>query len=89
MELKPNRTKKDYQAALKTVDTLWTAKDGTDDADRLEVLTILIEHYERENFPIPDPAAADFLQHIIEARGNSDQVDRRRREPGPGALPIR
>ena len=69
MELKPIRTKKDYQAALKAVDALWTVKDGTDDADRLEVLTILIERYEREHFPIPDPDPVDFLLYIMDARG--------------------
>ena len=37
MALKPICTKKDNRVALKSVDTLWTAKDGTDDADRLEV----------------------------------------------------
>ena len=68
MDLKPIRTKKDCQAALKAVDTLWTAKDGTDDADRLEVPAILIEHYEREHFPIADPDPVDFLQHILETR---------------------
>lgn len=37
MALKPIRTKKDYRVTLKGADTLWTAKDGSDDADRLEV----------------------------------------------------
>ena len=69
MELKPIRTKKDYHAALKAVDALWTVEDGTDDADRLEVLTILIERYEREHFLISDPDPVDFLQHVMEARG--------------------
>lgn len=71
MELKPIRTKKDYQAALKAVEALWTAKDGTDDADRLEILTILIERFEREHFPIVDPDPVDFLLYIMEARGLS------------------
>jgi HTH-type transcriptional regulator/antitoxin HigA len=48
MELKPIHTKKDYQAALKAVDAPWNAKDGTDAADRLEILSILIERYERD-----------------------------------------
>jgi len=71
MELKPIRTKKEYRAAMKSVDILWHAKNGTEDADRLEVLTILIERYEREHFPIPDPDPVDFLQYIMETRGLS------------------
>lgn len=69
MELKPIRSKKDYQTALKAVDALWNAKDGTHEADRLEILTILIERYERDRFPIPDPDPVDFLLHVMEARG--------------------
>ena len=38
MQLKPIRNKKEHQAALKEIETLWSAKDGSPAADRLEVL---------------------------------------------------
>ena len=69
MELRPIRSKREHQAALKEAETLWNAPEGTPEADRLEVLTLLIEAYEREHFPIEDPDPIDFLQHIMEARG--------------------
>ena len=69
MELRPIRSKREHQAALKKAEALWNAPDGTPEADRLEVLTLLIEAYEREHFPIEDPDPIDFLQHIMEARG--------------------
>ena len=68
MELKPIRTKREHQAALKEIEALWNARPGTPEADRLEVLTLLIEAYEREHFPIEDPDPIDFLQHVMEAR---------------------
>jgi antitoxin component HigA of HigAB toxin-antitoxin module len=34
---------------------LWEAPEGTDEADRLDVLIMLIEAYEAEHYPIPDP----------------------------------
>lgn len=37
-ELKPIRTKKDYEAALAEVERLWGAKSGTPRGDRLDVL---------------------------------------------------
>ncbi len=37
-EVKPIRTKRDYEAALKEVERLWSAKAGTRDGDRLDVL---------------------------------------------------
>ena len=69
MQLKPIRNKKDYQAALKAIESLWGAKDGTANADRLEVLAMLVERYEREHYPIADPDPIDFLHHVMETRG--------------------
>lgn len=69
MELKLIRTKKDYRAALAEVDCLWDAPTKSPAADQLDVLTLLIEQYEREHFPIADPDPIDFLRHVMEARG--------------------
>jgi len=68
MELRPIRSKREHQAALKEAEALWSAPEGSPEADRLEVLTLLIEAYEREHFPIEDPDPIDFLQHVMEAR---------------------
>ena len=43
MELRPVRTKREHQAALKEAEALWNAPEGSAEADRLEVLTLLIE----------------------------------------------
>lgn len=69
MELKPIRTKKDYQAALAQVELLWDAPAKSPEADRLDVLALLIEQYEHRHFPIADPDPIDFLVHVMEARG--------------------
>jgi HTH-type transcriptional regulator / antitoxin HigA len=69
MELRSIRSKRDHQAALKEAEALWEASEGSPECDRLEVLTLLIEAYEREHFPIENPDPIDFLQHVMEARG--------------------
>jgi len=69
MELKPIRTPKDYKAALIEAERLWDAPRKSPEADRLDVLTLLIEDYERRHFPIPDPDPIDFLNNVMEARG--------------------
>ena len=69
MELKPIRNKKEHQAALKEIEALWNAKDGTPESDRLEVLVLLVERYEQEHFPIPDPDPIYFLHYVMESRG--------------------
>ncbi|MGZ5719188.1 MAG: helix-turn-helix domain-containing protein [Burkholderiales bacterium] len=71
MELRPLKTKRDYQAALKEADNLWSARPGSKDADRLEVLVLLIQAYESVHYPVPDPNPIDFLHHVMEARGLS------------------
>lgn len=69
MELRPIKTKREHQAALKEIEALWDARAGTAGADRLEVLVLLVEAYERKHFPIELPHPIDFLQHVMEARG--------------------
>jgi HTH-type transcriptional regulator/antitoxin HigA len=60
MNLKPIKTKKDYQQALDRLELIFDAKKGTEEGDELEILGILIDQYENEHFPIdlPDPIEA-------------------------------
>ncbi|RYZ21101.1 MAG: helix-turn-helix domain-containing protein [Chitinophagaceae bacterium] len=60
MTLKPIKTKKDYQVAMLRLEAIFDSRPGTPEGDELEVLSILIEKYENEHFPIglPDPIEA-------------------------------
>ncbi len=60
MNLKPIKTKKDYQQALERLEVIFDSKNNTKEGDELEILGILIEQYENEHFPIglPDPIEA-------------------------------
>ena len=60
MEIKAIKTEQDYSDALMRLEEIFDAKKGTKEGDELEVLGILIEKYEDENFPIdlPDPIEA-------------------------------
>ena len=69
MELRPIRTRREHRTALKEIEGLWDAPQGTPKADRLEVLVLLVEAYERKHFPIETPDPIDFLEHVMEARG--------------------
>jgi HTH-type transcriptional regulator/antitoxin HigA len=51
MDIKPVRTKRDYEAALREIETLMTARRGTAEGDRLDVLATLVEAYEAKHFP--------------------------------------
>ena len=60
MKIKPIRNEADYQKALERLEEIFDAKRGTDEGDELEILSIVIDNYENENFPIgmPDPISA-------------------------------
>lgn len=60
MNLKPIKTKQDYQQALARLELIFDAKKETKEGDELEILGILIDQYENEHFPInlPDPIEA-------------------------------
>ena len=69
MELKPIRTKAEYKSAVEEADALWDAPEKSREADRLEVLALLIQSYEARHHPVPDPDPIAFLLHVMEARG--------------------
>lgn len=58
--IKPIRNNIEYQNALIRLEEIFNAKAGTNEGDELEVLSILIDNYEKEHFPIdpPDPIEA-------------------------------
>lgn len=69
MELKPIKTKAEYKAALREIEVLFEAPEKTPEADRLEVLVMLVEKYEAQHYPIPAPDPIEFLNYAMETRG--------------------
>lgn len=60
MNIKPIRTRADHRAALKEIEFLMTARAGTLEGQRLDVLATLVQAYEAKHFPmdLPDPVEA-------------------------------
>jgi len=60
MKIRPIRNEADYQKALERLEVIFDSKKGTEEGDELEILAIVIDNYENENFPIgmPDPISA-------------------------------
>jgi HTH-type transcriptional regulator/antitoxin HigA len=69
MELRPIRTQADYQEALREVELLFDAAPNTAEYDRLDVLTILVEAYEKTHFPIELPDPIEAIQYYMDTRG--------------------
>ena len=60
MEHKIIKNEEDYQAALIRLEDIFDAKPGTNEGDELELLSLLIDNYEKQMYPIsfPDPIEA-------------------------------
>jgi HTH-type transcriptional regulator/antitoxin HigA len=60
MQHKVVKTETEYNQALERLEQIFDAEPGTAEGDELELLSLLIDNYERERFPIdlPDPIEA-------------------------------
>jgi len=72
MDIKPIRSEADYETALKTIDQLWDAAQGSPEADQLDVLVTLVEAYEEKHYPIPRPDPIEAILHYMESQGLSE-----------------
>jgi HTH-type transcriptional regulator / antitoxin HigA len=67
--LRPIRTKADYEWALRQVEQLWGARSGTPAGDRLDILATLIDAYEEEHYPMPPPDPIEAIKFRMEQQG--------------------
>lgn len=69
MNIKPIKTERDYQSALKEIDKLWDAKPNTPRGDKLEILATLVEAYEQKHYPIGPPDPIEAIKFRMEQMG--------------------
>ncbi|MES2701324.1 MAG: transcriptional regulator [Bacteroidota bacterium] len=55
-----------FKRTMKVIDTLWDSKPGSKEASVLEVLTILVEEYEKKHFPIEEPDPIEAIKFRME-----------------------
>lgn len=60
MYLKPIKSESEYRQALKRLEVIFDAQNGTTESDEADVLALLIEDYEEKSYKIeaPDPIEA-------------------------------
>lgn len=69
MELRPIRTETDYQEALQEIELLFDATPNTPEYDRLDVLSTLVEAYEKKHIPIEIPDPIEAIEYYMDTRG--------------------
>jgi HTH-type transcriptional regulator / antitoxin HigA len=68
-DVRPIRTNKDYERAMKEVESLWGAKSGTPKGDRLDVLATLIDAWEAAHYPMDPPDPIEAIKFRMEQQG--------------------
>ncbi len=69
MKIKPIRTKADYERALREIERIWGAKEGTPQGNQLDVLATLVEAHERKHFLIDPPDPIEAIKFRLEQQG--------------------
>lgn len=81
MMIHPIRNEEEYEHAMTEIEALWGTEPGTPEADRMDVLVLLVEAYEQVHHPIPAPDPIELILYVMEARG----LTRRELEPCLGS----
>ena len=73
MNIYPIHNDADYKSALKEISALMTSDPelGTEEGDRLDVLTTLVQAYESKHFPIAAPDPVEAIKFRMEQNGLS------------------
>ncbi len=69
MMIKPIKTQKDYKDALKRLDEIFDAPIKSKEGDEAEILSLLIDNYENEKFPIEEPDPVEAIKIRMEEMG--------------------
>ncbi len=69
MKPKIIKTETEYSAALARVESLMDAKLGSAKEEELELLSLLVERYEEEHFPINIPDPVEAIKFRMEQQG--------------------
>lgn len=69
-ELRPIHDARAHSAALREIERLWSSS-RPEELERLELLSILVEAYERERLPMPAPTPIAAIEFRMEQLGLS------------------
>ena len=69
MKIKPVKTKADYRAALKEIETMMAAELDTPEGERLDVLVTLVEAYENKHYRLDLPDPVEAIKFRMEQKG--------------------
>ena len=69
MNVRIIRNEEEYYEYLKRFHSLFHAKKGTQDSDEADLLALVIEKYESENYEIEEPDPIEYIKYKMEKMG--------------------
>lgn len=65
------RTEEEYEAAIAEIERLLDegSEEGTEAFDRLELLSVLVEHYEEERYPMEAVTPQEAVAFMLDQKG--------------------
>jgi len=69
MNIKAIKTEEDYEKSLERLEEIFQASADSQEGDEAEILTILIEKYEDEHYPIEAPDPIEAIKFRMEQMG--------------------
>ncbi len=69
MNIKPIRSDDDLRAALRRLEAVFQANEGTPEADEMEILVTLIEAYENKHYPIGPADPVEAIKFRMDQQG--------------------
>src|SRR6266851_2028852 len=74
MDIKPIKNERDYEKALRRVESLWKSPEGSAESDEMDVLATLVEAYEREHYPMDLPDPVEAIKFPLEQEGKDSRA---------------
>ena len=71
MEVKPIKTDADHAEAVREIEVLWGAAEGTAEGDRLDVLLTLVDAYEDRRGPVESEDPVEVIRSAMALNGRS------------------
>jgi HTH-type transcriptional regulator/antitoxin HigA len=73
MDIKAIKTEDDYNQALRRLENIFHAPVESNEGDEAEILSILIEKYEDEHYPIDAPDPIEAIKFRMEQMGMNNK----------------
>jgi antitoxin component HigA of HigAB toxin-antitoxin module len=73
VDIRPIRNDKDHAAALAEMATLWKARKGSPEYDRLDILATLVDVYEAARWPIESADPVEAIKAAMAFEGHTQE----------------